>query len=73
MSLKPPVTMPTADRDFQSWCAKSHDENLLSGNGSPEGVVTSLPGKLYLNKLGGAGVTLWKKETGTGDTGWVAV
>ena len=73
MSLKPPAAMPKNDREFQRFCLESHDLNLLSGFGSPEGVVTSSPGILYLNKNGGTGTTLYKKETGTGNTGWVAV
>jgi hypothetical protein len=42
------------------------------GTGSPEGVVTANPGTLYLNRSGGAATTLYVKESGTGDTGWVA-
>lgn len=71
MSLKPPATMPTTDRAFQAWCSQSHDLNVYEGFGSPEGVITAPPGKLYLNKSGGAS-TLWVKQTGTGSTGWVA-
>jgi hypothetical protein len=54
-------------------------ENLLDGNikfnistGSPEGVVTAAVGSLYLRSNGGAGTTLYIKESGTGNTGWVA-
>lgn len=42
------------------------------GSGSPQGVVTAAPGSLYTNTAGGAGVTLYVKESGTGNTGWVA-
>jgi len=42
-----------------------------SGSGSPEGVVTANPGTAYLNSDGGAGTTLFVKESGTGDTGWI--
>jgi hypothetical protein len=41
-------------------------------NGSPEGVVTAPVGALYTRTDGGAGTTLYVKESGTGDTGWVA-
>jgi len=44
----------------------------LIGNSSPEGVVTAAPGSLYTNTAGGAGITLYVKESGTGNTGWVA-
>lgn len=46
---------------------------ILTGSGSPEGVVTASPGAIYLNTGGGAGVTLYVKETGSStNTGWVA-
>ncbi len=41
------------------------------GTGSPEGVVTSTQGKLFLRTYGGAGTTLYVKESGSGNTGWV--
>ncbi len=44
---------------------------LTSGTGSPEGVVTSTQGGLYVNFSGGAGTTLYVKQSGTGNTGWV--
>lgn len=43
------------------------------GNGSPNGVVVASPGSTYRNRLGGAGTTLYVKESGAGtNTGWVA-
>lgn len=45
---------------------------LTSGTGTPEGVVTSPVGSLYVRTDGGATTTLYVKETGTGNTGWVA-
>jgi hypothetical protein len=45
---------------------------LRSGTGSPEGVVTATVGTLYRRTDGGAGTTLYVKESGTGNTGWVA-
>lgn len=42
------------------------------GTGSPEGVVTAPVGTAYLRNDGGAGTTLYVKETGTGNTGWAA-
>jgi hypothetical protein len=54
-------------------------ENRLDGEikfnistGSPEGVVTASVGSLYLRSNGGANTTLYVKESGTGNTGWVA-
>jgi hypothetical protein len=45
---------------------------LGSGSGSPEGVVTASVGSLYTRTNGGAGTTLYVKETGSGNTGWAA-
>ena len=44
----------------------------LVGAGSPEGVVTANSGSIYRNRSGGAGTTLYVKESGSGNTGWVA-
>lgn len=43
-----------------------------SGSGTPEGVVTAVVGSLYTRTNGGAGTTLYIKESGSGNTGWVA-
>ncbi|MFB5761030.1 pyocin knob domain-containing protein [Paenibacillus medicaginis] len=51
-------------------------ENLVEmfrGVGSPEGVVAAPVGALYRNRVGGAGSTLYIKESGSGNTGWRAV
>lgn len=42
------------------------------GSGSPENVVPAVVGSLYSRIDGGAGTTLYVKESGTGNTGWVA-
>lgn len=44
---------------------------ICSGSGSPNSVVAAPPGSIYLNTNGGAGTTLYVKESGTGTTGWV--
>ncbi len=43
-----------------------------SGTGSPEGALDAPPGSLYTRDDGGAGATLYVKESGSGNTGWVA-
>lgn len=48
------------------------DVAVLTGEGSPEGVVTANVGRVYTRTDGGAGTTLYVKESGTGNTGWVA-
>lgn len=45
---------------------------LRWGTGSPQGVVTAPVGTLWLRTDGGASTTLYVKESGTGNTGWVA-
>ena len=45
---------------------------IHEGAGSPESIVTAPPGSMYLNRSGGAGTTLYIKESGTGNTGWIA-
>lgn len=46
--------------------------NVLSDTGTPEGVVVAPIGAMFLRKDGGASTTLYIKESGTGNTGWVA-
>jgi hypothetical protein len=45
---------------------------ISAGTGDPNGVVTSVVGGLYLRVDGGVGSSLYVKESGTGNTGWVA-
>jgi hypothetical protein len=40
--------------------------------GTPEGTVSAPAGSIALSTGGGAGTTLYIKESGTGNTGWVA-
>ncbi len=42
------------------------------GYGSPEAVITAGIGSTYRRIDGGASTTLYVKESGTGNTGWVA-
>jgi hypothetical protein len=49
----------------------SSDRGVFFGAGSPEGVLTANQGSVYFNTSGGAGVTLYVKESGYGNTGWV--
>lgn len=46
--------------------------DIFSGTGSPEGVVTASQGSIFLRTDGGSGTTLYVKESGTGNTGWIA-
>lgn len=48
------------------------DSRVLRGSGTPEGSVVASVGALYVRTDGGASTTLYVKESGTGNTGWVA-
>jgi hypothetical protein len=43
-----------------------------TGTGTPEGAVTAPVGSMFTRSDGGAGTTLYVKESGAGNTGWVA-
>lgn len=64
--------------DIRPRLAANHDTGVIrpaqviSGTGSPEGAVTAPVGIIYLRDDGGAGTTLYVKESGTGNTGWAA-
>lgn len=44
---------------------------VKSGEGDPEGVVTAEVGSIYQRTDGGAGSSLYVKESGSGPAGWV--
>jgi len=44
---------------------------IRAGSGSPESVVTAPVGSIYLRTNGGAGTSVYFKESGSGNTGWV--
>lgn len=52
--------------------AAQSGNSLFRGAGTPEGSVTGVPGDLYVSTNGGANTTLYVKESGTGNTGWIA-
>jgi hypothetical protein len=43
-----------------------------TGAGSPEGSIAAPVGSLWTRTDGGASTTLYVKQSGTGNTGWVA-
>ena len=45
---------------------------FIRGVGDPEGNVAAVVGTLYTRTDGGAGTTLYVKEAGSGNVGWVA-
>lgn len=44
---------------------------ITVSSGSPEGAFAAPVGSIYLRTDGGAGTTLYVKQSGTGNTGWV--
>jgi len=44
----------------------------VTGAGSPEGSVTAVVGVVYSRTDGGASTSFYVKESGSGNTGWVA-
>lgn len=70
------VTIDTPDLGITSSVVRLKDTgtpvDIRTGTGTPEGVVTANPGSLFLRTDGGAGATLYVKETGVGNTGWAA-
>lgn len=53
------------------WSSSSGPMDLF-GAGSPEGVVSAAVGSTYRRTDGGAGTCFYVKESGAGNTGWVA-
>ena len=43
-----------------------------TGRGSPEGVIAAPIGSIYSRIDGGTGTAMYVKESGSGNTGWVA-
>lgn len=71
-TVRPFVGLPVDVRDWSRFFQNIVIEGLYTGQGSPEGVVTATVGSLYTRANGGAGTTLYVKESGSGKTGWVA-
>ncbi|MHC5538579.1 hypothetical protein ACYOEI_10160, partial [Singulisphaera rosea] len=44
----------------------------FNGTGSPNSAIAAPVGSIYTDSAGGAGTTLYVKESGTGNTGWVS-
>jgi hypothetical protein len=68
-------TLATGDSHAETFVLQSGETvqaRWLAGNGSPEGAVTATVGSLYSRLDGGAGTSLYVKESGSGNTGWQA-
>lgn len=69
------VADPAAERNFRkvdSALGVVAQVPFFIGTGNPNGVVTASPPAVYFNRSGGAGTTLWVKESGAiTNTGWI--
>jgi hypothetical protein len=54
------------------WLNSGETLGIFTGTGSPEGVVSADVGSTFHRTDGGTSTTLYVKESGTGNTGWVA-
>ena len=57
---------------FNNIAGDTDTVRIYSGYASPESLITAGIGALYLRVDGGSNTTLYVKESGTGNTGWVA-
>ena len=51
---------------------RAGQQKWICASGSPEGNFVANVGSLYTDKTGSSGAVLYVKESGTGNTGWVA-
>jgi len=62
-----------ASEFFREITRQVNISTVLTGSGSPEGVLEAEPTQMYMDTLGSAESILYIKKTGTGSTGWVLV
>lgn len=66
------VTKGNGDKILQGTMIQLGGIKWVVGSGSPESAVTAPVGSFYSRTDGGAGTSWYVKESGTGNTGWVA-
>lgn len=57
---------------FDNTAGDGQTVKVYKGYGSPENAVAGGIGSIYQRLDGGASTTIYVKESGSGDTGWVA-
>lgn len=72
-------------RQFEDWLQELYrsvtdvalgvNQRIIAVTGTPEGNPDAVasPGSIALRSDGGVGTSVYKKETGTGNIGWVAL
>jgi hypothetical protein len=68
MTIAGPLTI---DGDFRA-NSLGTGPSFSAGTGSPEGAKVASVGSIFQRSNGGAGFSVYFKESGTGNTGWVA-
>lgn len=58
---------------YENVAGDGNSVRILNGYGSPEGVVVASVGSLYQRIDGSTDTAVYKKESGSGATGWSAV
>ena len=51
----------------------SQSGKVVTGSGAPNGSVTATVGTLYVDTAKTLGAAVWRKDSGTGNTGWLVV
>ena len=54
------------------WLNATKTLGIFTGTGTPEGTISADVGSFFMRTDGGAGTSLYVKESGTGNTGWIA-
>lgn len=67
-----PLASPTVEGAGNQLNWEQFSTFFHTSKGDPENVIAAQVGSIYLRQDGGAGTTLYVKESGTGNTGWVA-
>ena len=75
--IRTPEDAAKAIREFATWMQfklfelDTQNDLFYQGTGTPEGVVDAKIGSIYQRTDGGAGTTIYVKESGTGKNGWI--
>jgi hypothetical protein len=62
----------SANDFFKIFLGTTSKPAVCQGAGTPEGAVTAPIGSIFMRSDGGAGTSFYVKESGTGNTGWIA-
>jgi hypothetical protein len=71
LRISDPVKSYDVEKKFKEISDAIQRLPIYIGAGTPEGEEAAPVGSLFLRIDGGAGTTLYVKESGEGDTGWI--